>query len=181
MTTFRSDACKEFLEHWLSLREEGQLVPTQTVFLDNPHPKFAPNVHIAEIGESDLILRLMGTALVERWGRDKTGEVIGLDQPPKIRDALFTNSKISHAVPSGFRQVIEFASQSGSEMAVEAVVLPLTLPDERTPRVVSYSTVLQKLAYGDHSERYLGVTEAEWIDVGAGVPDQPTHIVPRSE
>lgn len=179
MTVFQSQTCEDFLEHWKSLRTDGALVPTQQDYLDHPHPRFAPYIHIAEIADSDLIIRLMGTALVERWGRDKTGEVIGLDQPPKIKEALHRNSQISHGIPCGFRLLIEMAASNGSEMAIEAVCLPLNIETERLPRVISYSSVLQQLKYGDHSERYLGLTAVDWIDLGAGIPDDAPLVVPR--
>ncbi len=73
-------------------------MPRQSDFFDHADPKYAPYLHVAEIMEDNLVFRLMGTALVERWGRDKTGEIVGLDQPDSIRIALLENSKLGNYI-----------------------------------------------------------------------------------
>jgi hypothetical protein len=155
-------------------------MPTQQAFLDQPHPAFAPYLHIAEIAGDHLVFRLMGTALVERWGTDKTGEMIGKDQPDDIRDALFQNTVDAYAIPCGFWIELEFASITGAEMAIEAIVLPLAVAAGRPGRLVSYSDVLHHLPHGEHSDRYLDLPDSDWIDLGAGVPDHPIMSVPRA-
>ena len=177
MVQFRSSKCQDFLDHWHALKRDGELMPAQSDLFDHAEPHFAPYLHVAEIGKDNLIFRLMGTALVERWGRDKTGEIVGLDQPDDIRFALFENSRLAYAVPCGFRLVIEFAANNGSELEVEAVVLPLAVEAGRPGRMVSFSQVMQTLKYGTHSERYLRLPTVTWVDVGAGVADQPSLTV----
>lgn len=177
--TFQSQDCLGFMNHWQSLCAAGELVTAQSVFLDNPHPTYAPFLHIADVMEDHMIFRLMGTKLVERWGRDKTGERVGLNQPPAIRRALFENSRAAIAVPCGFLMEIEFASVSGAEMSIEAIVLPLSLGADRPLRLVSYSAVLKQLKHGDHSDHYLGLPKAEWLDLGAGVPEVDPWRVPK--
>ncbi len=145
--------------------------------MDNPNPRFAPHLHIAEVLDSHLVFRLIGTKLVERLGRDKTGEVIGLGQPPKISNALFENSRLAIALPCGFLQIIEFAASNGAHLSVEAIVLPLGVQAGKQNRLVAFSDVLQKLKYGDQTERYLGLPFVSWIDIGAGVPEQEPFAV----
>lgn len=87
--TFLSDDCQGFFRHWQSLCAEDQSVPLQTDFLSNPHPTYAPFQLIVDLMSDHLLIRLMGTELVERWGRDKTGEKVGDDQTPEVRDAIF--------------------------------------------------------------------------------------------
>ena len=152
-------------------------MPMQADFFDHAEPEYAPFLHVAEIGKDNLTFRLMGTALVERWGRDKTGEIVGLEQPEEFRSALFKNSKIAYAIPCGFRLVIEFAASNGSELEVEAAVLPLAVEPGRPGRMVSYSQVMQTLKYGTHSERYLRLPTVTWIGIGAGEADRPSLTV----
>lgn len=178
--SFRSEECQGFLNHWLSLRADGEMVTAQSVFLDNPHPSYAPFLHIADMMEDHLVFRLMGTQLVERWGRDKTGEMVGQDQPPVLRDALFKNGRQCAISLCGVRMEIEFASVNGAEMSIECIVLPLSLGPDKPMRLLSYSTVLRQLKHGDHSDHYLGLPVAEWIDIGAGVPEVETWVVSKS-
>ncbi|NKB45474.1 MAG: PAS domain-containing protein [Alphaproteobacteria bacterium] len=177
MTTFQTEQCKGFFTHWKSLRAEGDVVPQQSEFLDNPHPGFAPHLHIAEFRNGRLIFRLIGTKLVERWGRDKTGEIVGDGQPAEMQQSLYRNSWSAISKPCGFRMNMKFAASTGAQFSVEAVVLPLQVKAGKPNRLVSYSEVVEKLKYGDQSQVYLGIPEVEWIDVGAGVPDHtPTTV-----
>ena len=72
MAALLSKHSQGFFEHWKSLRKGDALVPLQKDFLDQPHPQFAPYLYIIEVAGRELIIRLMGTALVERGGRDRT-------------------------------------------------------------------------------------------------------------
>lgn len=177
MTTFQTDQCGEFFNHWNSLRDEGEIVLQQSVFLDNPHPRFAPHLHIAEFRNGRLIFRLIGTKLVERWGRDKTGEVVAEGQPAEMQKSLYRNSWSSIAQPCGFRMTMKFAAVTGAQFSIEAVVLPLHVESGKPHRLVSYSEVVEKLSYGDLSQQYLGIPEVEWIDIGASVPNQSPMAV----
>ena len=152
MTKFRSKNCLGFLEHWKSLRNGSDATLRQSVFLDKPNPLYAPYLYIVEIGDSDLIVRLMGTKLVERWGRDKTGESLGAGQPPNIQKAFFENARLAAPVPSGFRIVVEFAASNGSQMLVEAAALPLEVKAGRPVRMVAFSEILDTLKYGELTE-----------------------------
>ena len=172
MTTFKTEKCRGFFEHWASLRDEGQHAPLQSVFLDKSHPEYAPHLHIADVYDGYLVFRLIGTKVVERWGRDKTGEVVGEGQPPGMQRALYENGILSVSTPCGFRMEMMFAASNGSEISVEALVLPLETQDGKPDRLVSLSEVVEKLKYGDQSERYLNMSNVNWVDIGAGVPEQ---------
>lgn len=174
---FRTEDCLGFINHWQSLCAPGEVMPRQSVFLDNPHPTYAPFLHIVDVMDDHLVFRLMGTKLVERWGRDKTGEKVGEEQPADMRDALFKNGRQCVLQPCGVRMEIEFASVNGAEMSIECIVLPLSLGPDVPLRLISYSAVLTTLKHGDHSDRYLGIPKADWIDIGAGVPDLDTWTV----
>jgi hypothetical protein len=63
-----------------------------------------------------------------------------------------------------------FAASNGSQLSIEAIILPLQVEAGKSHRLVSYSEVMQQLKYGDQSERYLGIYDVQWINIGAGVP-----------
>ena len=173
MAVFLSQNCVGFFEHWKSVRKDGALVPLQSDFLDHPHPLYAPHLYIIEMVGRNLIIRLMGTRLVERWGRDRTGEDLLKDQPDNFRDVLLANGMTADSTPCGFKTVIEFASTTGNRMLIEALSLPLDTGQENVVRRVTFSEVAEKRDYQDFTGQYLGTPEAEWVDVGAGIPDQP--------
>ena len=177
MVDFRSENGLGFLQHWQSLRTENQLVPAQDTFFDQPHPTYAPYLYIVEVSGQDLLVRLMGTKVVERWGRDKTGESLGLGQPPSIYNALLENARTAASFPCGFQTVIKVAVNNGAEMSLEAIALPLKVKAGRPDRVVAYSEALQTLKYGDQSERYIDLPDGTWIDIGVGVPEEPPLVV----
>lgn len=126
--------------------------------------------------DGTMIVRLMGTGLVERWGKDKTGEAMAADQPEEIRDALYHNTHQVIATPCGLRSEIELAASSGSEMVIEAITLPLVVAPGKPGRVVAFSALMRNLEYGEHSKRYKSLSNVQWLDIGAGVPDQPPSI-----
>lgn len=74
---------------------------------------------------------------------------------------------------------MDIASVKGAEICIEAVVLPLSLGEDKPLRLASYSSVLKSLRHGEHSDRYLGIPTAEWIDIGAGVPAIAPDTVAR--
>ncbi|MBT5239390.1 MAG: hypothetical protein HN793_03725 [Rhodospirillaceae bacterium] len=173
-TMFQSEECRGFFEHWKSLRVEGDIIPLHKDFLDNPSPRYAPFVHISEISETGaMIVRLMGTGLVERWGRDKTGEAMGEGQPESVREVLYSNTRQVILNPCGLRSEIELAASGGSEMLIEAVTLPLIVEPGKPGRLVAYSALLRKLRYGEYSESYKSLANVEWVDIGAGIPEAP--------
>lgn len=177
----QSEKGRAFYNHWCGLRAAGDLIAAQQAFLDNPHPHFAPLVHIGELASDHLIFRLIGTKLVERWGRDKTGQVIGEDQPAAIREALFVNARDAYAHPCGYILEMNFASATGAGMSIEAVVLPLGVSPGRPGRLVSYTDVLRNLPHGEHTDRYLSLHGGHWLDIGAGVPSRPAITVARAD
>lgn len=175
---FQSKECRGFFEHWRSLRTNGNIIPEQKDLLDNADPLYAPYIHISEVSdEGTMIVRLMGTGLVERWGKDKTGEAMGEGQPDDVREALYGNTRMVISTPCGLRSEIEMAANSGSEMIIEAITLPIGVDPGRPGRLVAYSALMRKLEYGEHSQRYKSLANVEWFDIGAGVPDEPPQVV----
>ena len=119
----------------------------------------------------------MGTKVVEPWGRDKTGDSLGLDQPPHIFKTMLENAHTAVAIPCGFQLVNEIAVSNGAQMSVEAIALPLKVQAGQPHRLVAYSEVLQTMKYGDLSEHYIDLPVVNWVDIGAGVPEHAPFIV----
>lgn len=177
MSTFQSESCLGFFEHWRALRTDGEHIPRYSDFLDHPHPKYAPHLHITDVSGTDMIIRLMGTELVVGWGQDKTGEILGHDQPSAIRKALFTNSYSAISTPCGVHGLVKFEANKGSRIEVEAVAFPLYVEPGKANRLVSFSQTLRTLSYGEIPTNYVSFPGTEWIDIGAGVPDHAPAVI----
>lgn len=159
------------------MREQGEHVPLQSAFFDTPHPEYAPHLHITEAQDSVMVIRLMGTELVEKWGVDKTGDVLGEDQPRHIQEALFNNSYNAISTPCGVQGLVKLEANKGSRIEVEAIGLPLRMNDGKQNRLVSFSQTLRTLSYGEIPTNYVSFPETHWIDIGAGVPQNDPRII----
>lgn len=170
MTQQLTEKCARFFEHWKSIRAGNSILPLQSEFLDNSNPEFAPFIYISEIAENDVLVRLMGTGLVDRWGRDKTGESLFVDQPTDVVDAIRSNFKTAAALPCGYSSVTDYASNTGRHLVVVVINLPLATDSEKITRIVSYADLIQRLGHMEVTQKFLGKPKSEWIDLGAGVP-----------
>lgn len=131
-----------------------------------------PAVFIHEVAEGGLIVRFMGTQLVERWRRDDTGKVFGahLDQEARERTLIIARAVTGH--PCGVLQHSAMVTSTGREAAFEAILLPLAVEPHRPARMIVYSSVIDALGREEHGQRYSAVGERRWLDIGAGVPTQ---------
>lgn len=168
--------CASFLAHWKSLRNEA-LVPTIESFLDRPSPLHAPWLFMAEIRGPDLIVRLEGTGLVGRWGRDLTGERLFRDKSPEYVAQVADNFRNVFEQPCGYYALNHYQSGRGRNVRVRVLYLPLVAKPGRLSRIVGYSVELQRRPFDDESLSNTRMTiEAEWIDVGGGVPARAPNL-----
>lgn len=166
-----SDKCRGFLNHWLSLRTAGSHSVDYADFLDSPHPLYAPFIYITECDQGAIIIRLMGTGLVELWGRERTGDVMAKDQPESVRHALYKNTITANRRPCGIHTVLKMQTTSNNDVLVESITLPLATGPQKPIRSVLYADYHTAFGRNEVNHRYLEAPEVEWIDLGAGVPD----------
>jgi hypothetical protein len=168
------EGCRAFLAHWLSLPREGA-VPLSRVFLDRPPAALMPHVMIQELWPEGLMVRFMGTALVERWQHDITGRYLGESVPAAQREQLYFHGHKVATHPCGLHQIGEVRSSTGRTLAFEAVILPLGAAADRPPRLVSFSEMALPFGRQEHTDRFMNPVALHWLDLGAGVPDVPTR------
>ncbi|MEQ8603307.1 MAG: PAS domain-containing protein [Marivibrio sp.] len=65
---------KQLYELWLSQRPEGGGAPARSAFDPVDAPKAMSTLIFAEVEPDDYFFRVVGTDMVEAWGRDYTGE-----------------------------------------------------------------------------------------------------------
>lgn len=174
MSIVLEPSCAAFLAHWKSLRGDA-LVPTVAAFIDRPSPLHAPYLFMATVNGDDLILRLIGTALVERWGRDLTGQRLYMSKSGDYRRAIAENFNRVVTQPCGCYAINEYMSGRQRYVAVKVLYLPLWDEAGRPPRVVGYSTETEKRSENELLVDRRRTVEANWIDLGAGVPSVPPN------
>ena len=163
--------CASFLAHWKALRSGADLVPTIESFLDRPSPLHAPWLFMAEISGPDVIVRLEGTGLVGRWGRDLTGERLFREKSPAYVAQIADNFRNVLQQPCGCYALNHYQSGRGRNVRVRVLYLPLAAKAGRLPRIVGYSVELQRRPFDDVAlANTRNTVEAEWIDVGGGIP-----------
>ena len=168
--SFQTSECRGFYEYWQSLPRHN-LAPTSEIFLDASNPRYAPFVYILEFSGSDIVIRLMGTALVERWKADRTGEKFLTTQDAETKKVFLTNCSHIVSMPCGLRATNRFRLSAGQRVSTEAIALPLAPGPGRPQRFVSYSQMFEEPSDEDKVGGWEDVVDHEWIDLGAGVPD----------
>lgn len=175
MVDFSSKSCPLFFDHWVSLRGDAPM-PENTVFFDNAQPDFAPGTYILELVNETAVVRLMGTGLVEQWGLDQTGQVVGSAQGEGLEKAWYYNGLHIVSQPCGMLVNSYFKSTKGRTSMIESIVLPLASSPRPPNRVVSYTEVVDDLGYREHPEVWLETPTILWVDIGHGCPSDPPMV-----
>lgn len=172
MVDFTSDTCRRFFEHWQSLRGDA-VVPTSATFLDNAQPDLAPNTYMIDRVDETVVVRLMGTGLVEKWGFDATGHVMGSAQSSDLEKAWYVNACHIIDQPCGMFLNSHFKSNQGRVSMIENIIVPLAATNGPNKSVVSYTAITDDLGYKEHPETFFDTPKIHWIDIGHGTPSIP--------
>lgn len=135
-----------------------------------------PAVFIHEVLEDGLLVRFMGTKLVERWRRDNTGQMFGgyLDVAARARLHMVAKTIANH--PCGMLQHGFLATSAGRQAMFEAILLPLWADANHPQRIVVYSVVLDTLGREEHGSSFAAAGERCWLDISAGLPSYPAPL-----
>ncbi len=161
-----------FAAHWRSMRE-GDIMPTFERFLDNPSGRFASSSYIFELTDDGAMVRYQGTELVERWMRDFTGKELHEGRHPFLKAQSLANMRQVADVPCGYLVRLTFSTSIGRRMRSNLLQLPLGVKPGRPPRIVCLASVEEARAGEEIIAKYLETHNADWLDLGAGVPDAP--------
>ena len=168
--SIESESCRAFYTHWRSLGTPNEILHTRE-FLDRADPALIPYVTILEVTKSGPIMRFMGTALVELWGRDQTNTIFGAGLPEPAIEAVRANCDFIATHPCGMVEVAEFATPGGRPFLMESIMLPLFVDEGRPPRLCSYCHPLDEVdTFEDKGPTYKTKQRVSWIDLGFGVP-----------
>lgn len=169
MVAFESELTTAFLAHWTSLRR-GTAIPTTEDYLDRMDRRFAPLIVVFDCTAEDVIVRLQGTAVVERWGVNRTGQSWLAHKPPGTRAAILANMTDCVARPCGVWAYGAAVSRLGRSAKLENLTLPLGVRGERPLRLVTLSNQLDRFNERDGAKDHSAKRTLDWYDVGFGVP-----------
>ncbi|MDX2142849.1 MAG: PAS domain-containing protein [Rhodospirillaceae bacterium] len=166
---FDSPLTAEYLAHWQSLRHDAR-PPTTEDYFDHISVRAAPLLLMFECTAADVTLRYQGTRIVQRWGKDRTGESWLAGKPPAAAAAILANMRDCVGHPCGAFSKSTYVTKHGRALNLESLTLPLTAADGRPGRLIALSNVQDPV-----DERDGGVGRVErnrfgWFDVGFGVP-----------
>lgn len=163
-----------FARYWLSL-DAVDLVPKRRDFVPESIPGLLPHLGIHELISPDFIkLRLVGTAIVDDYGREITGhnylDFVETGRRDKASRAL-------HLVcehPSIMIAHLRSTTASGGTLTRESIALPMR-NDEGVANLVYFCSTpaRERTTFFDERQklRVANVLDRRFIDIGAGVPD----------
>jgi hypothetical protein len=172
---FQTPSCRAFFQHWRDIAAVGS-VPHSNAFLDAAPPDLIPFAYIHDVHPDGLLVRFMGTGLVQRWRHDLTGRLFGGHLDVDAREKLRATMAILAELPCGMRQMGRLGSSVGRALSFEAVSLPLAVDPGRVPRVTIFSQILGDMDENEHSNQFRAAGNREWLDLGWGVPPEPPPV-----
>jgi hypothetical protein len=176
LTAEWSSECWALYEHWLALRDCA-LLPTSERFLDTLPPRFTSSMYILEVKEDELLLRFQGSALVERWGADRTGLDIAAHRSEVFRKNVRALMASIVKQPCGYHSHSTYSTSRGRMMDAHYIGLPLAVQAGRPLRMLAYTCEYTLLKQGEGAWDQFQILEHGWIDIGAGVPQEMPAVL----
>jgi len=172
---FRTEGARDFARYWLSLPRVEEGLPSQRDFdpVEIRHLLHHVILHDVTV-ENQSLLRIVGSALVERFGFNPTGRDYGTLVNPDRRDAAIGALFTAAYHPCGMHVVLEWRYQNGQRQMAEALGFPLIRRDGKGRLLMFVDISLETTGYEKaHGQdvRALGVSERQMIDIGSGVPE----------
>jgi hypothetical protein len=171
MPEFRHSDTASLYEYWCSLGNGrppgyGDWDPIDI-------PQLMPNVTILEFDEDDeFVHRFAGTANCEFVGVELTGRLLSdFFSPPEKYIVTDQNLRTLLEVPCGRLSCLIMRSISGHECLAELLTLPLLGDSGEADRLIVFMIILKTHGFGEPVPTVSEYLEAEWLDLGCGVPD----------
>ncbi len=171
--SFRLPESRSFLEYWFELRD-GEVVPPKARFKPASIRPLLPYMVIYEFcSEAELRLRLIGTAITTRRGRDETNMRIPVPKEPNRQGLFIRTLKDVIEHPCGFHSVVKEKYASGRFALVETINLPMVDKNGDARFVVCFSKECSNRSLRPAEGNGLTEISEQWrefIDIGAGTP-----------
>ncbi len=161
-----------FLQLW-----EGLVKPSgwadKTGFRPETAPRLLPNMMILEVRDADFLIRLCGTAIVDRLGIDPTNQPYDVLVEPDQRAQVLGRLWEMCRYPCAMQVILSHKSFSFAAKAIEALFLPFE--DDQGRRFLLYAA---EPLMGETSPNWDELEPSEYwtvsrryFDLGFGVPE----------
>jgi hypothetical protein len=171
-----SAECYAFVEFWKSLRGDA-LMPTTEDFLDRMSPRFVRASYLVDVLADRTVIRFQGTELNERWGLDATGQDLSMGRSKTMQARMVALLEVLAAQPCAYVCRSAYVTSRARPIETAIVCLPLAVKPGRAPRTVSFTTEVVALDDGEVAWNRFDMLEHGWLDIGAGVPDEPPVLL----
>ncbi len=156
--------------YWFSLNE-GR-IPLAVIWDPIKIPKAMPWCTIIERGgPTGYQLRFAGTAVCDFYGEEMTGEAVGGRMSGSARAYYFSAIETLLERPCVRHFTVEARSKTGRNGLFETLSLPLADENGQGIRILNHMALLEELPYGEAETHFAMPAFAQWIDIGAGVPN----------
>lgn len=165
---------RDLLAYWLELRKDA-LMPDRSEFNPMEIKPLLPNIVIHELISPERIrLRLVGTAVVQQYGRESTGMNYLDFVEPARRERASKAIFLVREHPAAMTVSLRASAETGLETLRRTIALPVA--DRKDGRqLVYYCSTLEKtddpLTTEPDKMAVQSVTHRRFFDIGAGVPD----------
>ncbi len=168
---------ESILAYWETLRTEDR-IPHRDDLSPGDIAKFLPIIFLLERNaETHMVIRLMGTELAERMGRDMTDWEILDAMAEYSRDMFDGLYQAALNTPAGFLISISAEVKGGAPASMEFLHLPMRIGDQKTPELIfgALKTCHAQTWMIDLGGSFASAQDItiDWIDLGFGVPDKP--------
>lgn len=169
--------CRALARHWAGLPKEDGLLPRRADLRPEQVPGLLPNMVMFDCVDRDHFrIRLAGTAVVNRYGRDPTGDNYLDYVSPQYRNISAAALWLMQAQPCGMWGLSQQDYANGQSIRSEAIGFPL-LGAPGDPMILLFQQVaVEKPDLLDTRREELldhYVVDRKFIDIGAGVPEIP--------
>ena len=169
---------KKLLEAWLRL-PRADVVPARADFDPCAIPGVLPVISLIErVAAEEWRVRLAGTELERRWGRNLAGLSYAEILSRQAAEVTHCEFDAICRQPCGSWSLRRLVLHSGRRLQTETLRLPLRDRKGEVRLIVSCNGALSHDAIrdNDHPREVVSVFEQEFFDIGAGIP--PFNCIP---
>jgi len=171
MPDFRHSNTERLYDYWRSLADGNP--PNYRLWDPIKIPQLMPFVTIFELNsDNEFVHRFAGTGACDFVGVELTGLLLKDFFPtPEAYAISEQNMRTMLAMPCGRVSVYVVRSASGHECLAEFLTLPIDREDGASDRLIVYMAILETHGFGKAIPEASQYVEADWIDLGFGVPE----------
>lgn len=170
----KGDLCRSFARYWWHLRDQCGGVPDKSAFDPGQVKPALPMILLHDLGTpGKSVLRLIGTAIAERYGFDATGHDYLEFVSPERRETAYHELIKTASHPCGMRILIECSYKSGKTTVGESIGFPFKGRDGH--KLMMFCDQLIDAPRLDLNQReeplqFHTVRERDYVDIGFGEP-----------